>query len=390
MPPVGDCRRNRRLSSRRHAGAWYSWPVANCAFGAIAASLLCAEGRVAEMDVLRVCDAGVERHDVLDLPRLLEHQDAVIWVDIPACDAAAVEVLSGVFGFHRIAVRDCVERNHVSKVHIYPDHVFTVLHAPQPGKRGHVHYVELDQFIGRNYLVTVHGPLNPAVNPQVAFLDTGAVRRRIEEKNLRVSSPFELSHWIVSALIRRESDLVASLAKESGELEQRVMLGEDLVDPEEFLEELFQAWYRLLAVRTIATHSSATYGRMARLVRFLPDTAPPLFTDIADQFGVVATMADGQREFLHGVIEFYQTRTSTHMTMAAEKSALTAVEQNEEMRRITAWVAIVAVPTAVTGFFGQNVPYPGFDTAGGFIASTLIIVVFSIVLFILFKRNKWL
>ena len=81
------------------------------------------------------------------------------------------------------------------------------------------------------------------------------------------------------------------------------MLGEDLEDPEEFLEELFQAWYRLLAVRTMATHGSATYGRMARMVRFLPDTAPPLFTDIADQFGVVAAMADGQREFLHGVIE---------------------------------------------------------------------------------------
>jgi len=342
------------------------------------------------MDVLTVCDAGLERHDLMDLPRLLERQDAVTWVDIPSCDDAATEVLSRVFGFHRIAVRDCVERNHVSKVHVYPDHVFTVLHAPQPGKRGHVHYVELDQFIGRNYLVTVHGPLNPVVNPQVAFLDTRAVLRRIEEKNLRISSSFELSHSIVSAMIRRESDLVAALAKESGELEQRVMLGEDLEDPEEFLEELFQAWYRLLAVRTIASHSSATYGRMARLVRFLPDSAPPVFTDIADHFAVIATMADGQREFLHGVIEFYQTRTSTHMTMAAEKTALTAVEQNEEMRRITAWVAIVAVPTAVTGFFGQNVPYPGFATTGGFIASTLIIVVFSAILYILFKRNNWL
>jgi magnesium transporter len=236
----------------------------------------------------------------------------------------------------------------------------------------------------------VHGPLNPAVSPGVASADTGAVLRRIEEKKLRISSPFELSHWIVSALIRRESDLVASLAKESGELEQRVMLGEDLEDPEEFLEELFQAWYRLLAVRTMATHSSATYGRMARLVRFLPDTAPPLFADIADQFGVVTAMADGQREFLHGVIEFYQTRTATHMTMAAEKSASTAVRQNEEMRRITAWVAIVAVPTAVTGFFGQNVPYPGFGTSAGVIASVLIIVVLAAVLYIAFKRKGWL
>jgi magnesium transporter len=342
------------------------------------------------MRVLAVCDTGVERHEPEDLPRLLEREDAVIWVDIPVCDPQAVDVLSQVFGFHPIAVHDCVERNHVSKVHAYPDHVFTVLHAPEVGQRGHVHYVELDQFIGRNYLVTVHGPLNPAVRPAVAHLDTEAVLRRIEQKHLHISSPYELSQWIVSAMIRREADLVASLAQRSGQLEQRVMLGEDLEDPEAFLEELFQAWYVLLAVRTMATHSSASYGRMARLVRFLPDTAPPVFADIADQFEVIRAMADGQREFLHGVIEFYQTRTSTHMTLAAEKSARTAVQQNDDMRRITAWVAIVAVPTAVTGFFGQNVPYPGFGTRAGAMVSTLIIISLAAVLFITFKRNKWL
>jgi magnesium transporter len=76
--------------------------------------------------------------------------------------------------------------------------------------------------------------------------------------------------------------------------------------------------------------------------------------------------------------------------MAAEKTASTAVRQNEEMRRITAWVAIVAVPTAVTGFFGQNVPYPGFGTTPGFIASVLIIVVLATVLYIVFKRKEWL
>jgi magnesium transporter len=342
------------------------------------------------MKVMLVCDSGVERHEVSELPSLLQRRDAVVWVDIPVCDPAAAQTLLDVFGFHRIAVRDCAERNHVSKVHVYSDHVFTVLHAPEVGKRGHVHYVELDQFIGPNYVVTVHGPLNPAVNPEIAYLDTETVLRRIEDKHLHIGSPFELSHWIVSALIRRELELVAKLARDSGQLEQQVMLGEDREDPEAFLEELFQAWYVLLALRTMATHSSASYGRMARLVRFLPETAPALFADIADQFDVVKTMADGQRDFLHGVIEFYQTRTSTHLTLAAEKSASTGIQQNEEMRRITAWVAIVAVPTAVTGFFGQNVPYPGFGTGSGFIASSLIIVLLAAVLFVIFKRNQWL
>src|SRR6185437_80624 len=120
------------------------------------------------------------------------------------------------------------------------------------------------------------GPLNPAVSPAVALLGTKTVIRRLEKHQLPMTSPFELSYGIVSAMIRREADLIADLAKESGLLEQRVMLADDLEDPEAFLEELFQAWYALLAIRTIATHSSASYGRMARLVRFLPDAAPPL------------------------------------------------------------------------------------------------------------------
>jgi len=82
--------------------------------------------------------------------------------------------------------------------------------------------------------------------------------------------------------------------------------------------------------------------------------------------------------------------TSTHTTLAAETTAETGVQQNDDMRRITAWVAIVAMPTAVTGFFGQNVPYLGFQAASGFLGSTVLIIVFALTLFIIFKRKRWL
>jgi magnesium transporter len=129
---------------------------------------------------------------------------------------------------------------------------------------------------------------------------------------------------------------------------------------------------------------------MAKRIRSIPDQQKPLVADLADRFDMVRSMADGQRQCLHGVIEFYQTRTSTHLTIAAEKLAGTSVQQNDDLRRITAWVAIIAVPTAVTGFFGQNVPYPGFGAKAGFIASLVIMVCIAIVLFIIFKAKKWL
>jgi hypothetical protein len=121
--------------------------------------------------------------------------------------------------------------------------------------------VELDQFLGPNYLVTVHGPLNPAVDPAVASLDTEQVRKRIENGRLHPKTPFELSSAIVSALTRREINLIADLAKQSGDLERKLMLGQVGADPEPFLEELFRAWYELLAIRTIADPSPRRSNR---------------------------------------------------------------------------------------------------------------------------------
>jgi Mg2+ and Co2+ transporter CorA len=118
---------------------------------------------VSRMDVRLVTDGGVEKRGVGELQKLLKGgEDGLIWVDIPAGDSEAVHVLSEVFRFHPLAVNDAVERNRVRKMHGYQDHVFVILHAPERGKHGHVHYIELDQFIGVRYLVTVHGPLRPS------------------------------------------------------------------------------------------------------------------------------------------------------------------------------------------------------------------------------------
>src|SRR5262249_56357886 len=80
--------------------------------------------------------SGVERRQIGDLKSLLSHDGGVVWVDIPACDAEGSRVLSEVFGFHPRAVADCEQRNPVPKSHVYSDHVFVVLHAPNPASPG--------------------------------------------------------------------------------------------------------------------------------------------------------------------------------------------------------------------------------------------------------------
>ena len=292
------------------------------------------------MDVHLITDAGLSQGTVEDLPGLLERRDGLVWVDIPRVDREAARVLAEVFRIHPLAIQDCENRNHVPKVHVYPDHVFTALHSPELGKGGHVHHLELDQFVGRGYLVTVHGPLDPEVIPSLAFRETSAVLKRVQAGRLRPGSSFELSHAIVSAMTRHQEEFLGILALEVGLLEQRVM-GEEHEDPEQFLEELFRARHGLIAVKTMAALSREIYGRMATLTRFVPADAQPMVADVADQFERIKGMADGQTEFLQAVIEFHQSRTNTKMTIAAERLAV---------------IAAVTLPiTAISSVYGMNI-----------------------------------
>jgi magnesium transporter len=342
------------------------------------------------MMVYALRPTGLTEHVPKEVPDLLDEPDTVVWIDVPQCDEEASEQLGEWFPFHTLALGDCMARNHISKFHFYEDHVFTVLHAPKLGTGGHVHYVELDQFIGANYLVTVHGPVNPVVAPEVAHIDTDRVRQRILKGDVALRTSWDLSYAIASSMIRRETQLVADLARESGRIEQQVTDDDPDDDPATLLEDLFQVGHALLTVRTIATHSAETCRALARRGTGPVAGLAARAAELADRFDMVRTMADGQGEFVRGVIDFYQARTSTHLALATEELAATSVRQNDDMRRISAWVAIIAAPTLVTGFFGQNVPYPGFGQLSGFIVSSGIIVVAAIVLYVLLKARRWL
>jgi magnesium transporter len=292
------------------------------------------------MDVHLITDGRVELHDPDDLPDLLERRAGLVWVDIPRVDAEAARVLAEVFRFHPLAIQDCENRNHVPKVHVYPDTVFVALHSPELGKGGHVHHLELDQFIGPGYLVTVHGPLDPEVIPGLEFRETNAVLKRVSAGRLRPASSFELSHAIVSAMTRHQEGFLGILALEVGLLEQRV-IDEEREDPETFLEELFRARHGLIAVRTIAALSGEIYARLATLTRFVPVDGQPLVADLADQLERIKGMADGETAFLQAVIEFHQAMTNTKMTIAAERLAV---------------IAAVTLPvTAISSVYGMNI-----------------------------------
>jgi magnesium transporter len=324
------------------------------------------------VDLRLITPDGVEQHKPDRIEYLLGGP-GLLWIDVAHWDAVTEDKLVTLLGLHPRAVHDCAARNPVPKVHVYPEQVFVVLHAPQRGARGHVHYIELDQYIGPNWLITVHGPMNPVVALDAAYVETGAIARRLDSGRLRPSQPSELSAALVGALIIRLRDFLTELTQEVWQLERKVTAGH-MGDPEDFLEELFGVRHGLLAVRTMAAMSREVYGRMCRMSVFAVAGGAQL-EDLEDRFRRIAAMADSQREYLQGVIEFYQTRTGTKMTIAAERLAV---------------IAAVTLPiTALSSVVGMNVIVNG-ETRPGVLAVLLgIMLIMSGILLTWTHRKGW-
>ena len=325
------------------------------------------------MDVRLITTSGVELHPLADLAALLGADAGFVWLDIGEWDETAERVLTDTFRFNPMAIRDCAQRNQVPKVHVYPDHAFVVLHAPEAGRAGHVHYIELDQFIGNNYLVTVHGPVNPAVDPAATRVEVDAVIHRLDDGRLHPATPMDLSYSVVSALTGRLRTFTATLTKDVWRLEQQVTAGH-LGDPEQFQEDMFRVRHGLLTVQTMSSLSQQVYGRI-RTIAALGQSGQQRIDDLVDQFQRLAVMADGQKDYLQGTIDFYQTRTSTKMTIAAERLAV---------------IAAVTLPvTALSSILGMNVIVNDSTQVPELAIWLTVMLVMSILLLIWTKRLGW-
>lgn len=291
------------------------------------------------MQVSFVSADGITDHPATEVEALLHRPGGFVWVDVPDYDEAAEALLAGPLRAHAMVRQACAVRNFVPTIHAYEDHFFVILHAPLAGEGGHVHVLELDLLVGERHLVTVHGPRNPVVSIEDATVETRAVRARIEAGRLRPATPNDLAYAIGSALARRQSAAVRAVANRLPALEARVMAA-DFHRPEELLEELFLLRHELMTSRTMAAQAHDIQARIASLERFVPDEAKRHARDLAEQFERVRGLADGEVQFLIGVIDLYQTRVTTKMTVAMERLAVIA--------------AITLPVTAIASIYGMN------------------------------------
>jgi magnesium transporter len=142
-----------------------------------------------------------------------------------------------------------------------------------------------------------------------------------------------------------------------------------------------QAWFRMRQSlvrfhRLAVPLREAMSGLMRREHSAVAADMYPYFQDVYDHVLRVSESIDALRDLVSTIVE-------TNLSLRDYR-------QNQIMKKVTSWAAIIAVPTLITGYYGMNVPYPGFAARSGFIVSVVAIVLMSGGLFVVFRRKGWL
>jgi magnesium transporter len=314
----------------------------------------------------RVVDQGFPAEKIGEL--LAAEGSSTFWLDLDDPDEDDLQILVEEFGLHPLAVEDAVHDRQRPKVDRYPTHLFLTVYAVQVegGDDPRLRSAEISVFVTPRALITVR--------KSEFDVDTLVGRWDLE--------PAIADGHTVSYLLYGLLDAVADGHYEALEvLEDRAEDLEDaLFDPKSDLDVRRHGFELRRALGQLRRIVAPMPDLVARLMRpdlqLAVDGLEPYYRDVGDHVQRSAEAVDAIRDMVAGVLQ---------AELNEQGNAL-----NEITKKLASWAAIIAVPTAVTGFFGQNVPYPGFGTHSGFVGSVAVMVVLALGVYWLLRRQGWL
>ncbi len=301
-----------------------------------------------------------------------ESPDRFCWVGLYEPTAQEFATIATEFGLHPLAVEDAVQAHQRPKLDRYGERLFFVLksaryceHEQITANTEVVETGEVMLFVAPDFVVSVrHGSARP--------LDV--VRHRLDtEPDLCCQGPPGVLYAVADQVVDDYELVSEALQTDLDEIESRVFAGTRGYDT--------QNVYQLK--REVSEFKRAVLP----LVRPLHQLVQGEIPGINEQ---VSTYLSDVLDHLMRTVEEVGASDELLSSILQANLAQIALQQNDDMRKMSAWLAIIAVPTAVTGFFGQNIPYPGFNAHSGFWASTIIIAGGAAFLYIVFKRKRWL
>jgi Mg2+ and Co2+ transporter CorA len=321
------------------------------------------------VDVRWVARSGLERKQTDDLSSLLARSDGFLWVDVTQPDEAA-EALGNALGVPSAVMRDLAERTMVPKVASDDAVVVLILHSLDA--EGHL--LQLGQVVGRNFLVTVHGPLTAGVSTALALAETDEVAYAIERGDLQPDAPSDASIAIVTTLAESLEGMLASAAAKAGALDRKLRQAE-MGDPETFLDELFSVRHELLTVANRAAQTREACATMAAIAPAILGEQGSAFEVLRDRFDRLRSLCEGEKEFLQGVLDYYESQLNTKMNIA--------------MARLAVIAAVTLPVTAIGGILGMNTIVSAETNLAQTIVILVVMAMLGGIMLLWAKRKGW-
>lgn len=317
---------------------------------------------VTYVDGQRVKDVAIDQ-----LRAVLEQPEQFVWVGLHEPGEALLRQIQQAFGLHDLAIEDAHCAHQRPKLEVYGDSLFIVLRTAHSNHTRQIDFGETHIFLGTRYLLSIrHGS-------SLAYID---VRARVESTpGLLCKGPAFALYALMDFIVDQYFPLIDMLEQELEALEDRIF-GEAF--SRTTTTQIYQLQRRLIEVKRAVSPLIDICNRLMRFdLAFIPADTQPYFRDIYDHVVRINEMVDTLRELLTTALE--------------ANFSLISITQNEVMKRLAGWGAIIALPTMIAGIYGMNFQFmPELRWSFGYPGALILILIGCSLLYMRFKRAGWL
>jgi magnesium transporter len=299
----------------------------------------------------------------------LEDADTTVWLDLRDPDHADLLVLQEEFGLHPVAIEDALVDRERPKIDRYRTHLFlTAYSARLDSDSGQLATSELSAFVLPRALITIR---------KDDGLDIGKVVDRWDANpDLAAHGVGYLLHGLLDYIVDGHFEAVQALDDEVEGLEDELFSptsGNDL----HVQRRSFELRKSLVVLRRVVLPMREVLNTMMRRdIKHVDEELLPYYQDVYDHVLRATEWTESLRDLVTTILE-------TNLTIQGNR-------MNVISKKVTGWAAVIAVPTFITGFYGMNVPYPGFGDHIGFLIALVIMIGAAGLLYWVFRRNDWL
>ena len=297
----------------------------------------------------------------------LEHDDEIVWVDLCAPDADDVHRLAAELSLHELAVEDALSDHQRPKLDRYATHLFVTGHAIWWKEGEKFHATEIDCFVGPHWLITVR--------KNERFDVQQLIDRWDQSSEMLEHGVSFLLYAVLDVVVDGYFECINAFDDYYDHVSEGLFADKPLEPKEQ--RDWFETRQDLVKFhRLVAPMREVVSGLMRREQGSVQEPLYPYYQDLYDHVLRVVESTDALRDLVATIVE-------TNLSLRDYR-------QNQIMKKVTSWAAIIAVPTLVTGYYGMNVPYPGFARHWGVYTSTIVMLVVVVGLYWSFKRRDWL